>query len=186
MKRLTTPEFIRRAKIVHGDKYAYDKVIYQTAKIKVTITCLIHGDFLQGASDHLTGRGCQKCAVKKRADKLKSSQDEFIKKAKKVHGNKYNYDQTIYKGANEEVIINCPIHGDFKQQATYHLNGGCKECANDITREMNEKRRYKSSLLFLEKARKVHGDKYQYNKVNYKGAHKKVIITCPIHGDFEQ
>ena len=186
MKRLTTSDFIERAKSIHGDKYGYDKVQYQTAKIKVTITCLIHGDFKQDPYSHLTGGGCQTCGINARVEKSRTSQEEFIKKAKKVHGNKYNYDKTIYQGAYEELIINCPTHGDFKQKSTYHLNGGCKECAKDISRAMNEKRKHKSSLVFVKKAKVVHGNKYNYDKVEYNGAHEKIVITCPIHGDFKQ
>ena len=34
--------------------------------------------------------------------------------------------------------------------------------------------------------RRVHGDFYNYDKVVYIGTNKKVIIVCPIHGDFPQ
>lgn len=60
----------------------------------------------------------------------KLTQEEFIERAKKVHGDKYLYDKTIYSGALKAVTISCPVHGDFQQRAATHLNGsGCMLCS---------------------------------------------------------
>ena len=108
---------------------------------------------------------------------LKSNTDEFITRAKKVHGDKYTYDNVDYKDANKLVIITCPKHGDFPQKPSGHLQGkGCRNC-------YFEKNRYNTDE-FIEKAKKVHGDKYTYDNVDYKNSRELVNITCPKHGDF--
>jgi len=174
-QRMTTDEFIEKAKEVHGDKYTYDNVDYKGAGEFVNITCPKHGDFTQIASSHLLGRGCRDCNY----ENHRFNTDEFIERAKKVHGDKYTYDNVDYKTNKENVYITCPKHGDFPQQPSTHLQGaGCPKCSH-------ESRRYNTDE-FIEKAKKVHGDKYTYDDVDYKGAHTLVNITCPKHGDFPQ
>ena len=125
-----TDEFIEKAKKVHGDKYTYDNVDYKGSKEDVIITCPKpgHGDFLLKPTDHLQGKGCRNCYL----ETLFSNTDEFIEKAKKVHGDKYTYDNVDYKHSNEDVIITCPKlgHGDFPQPPRNHLRGqGCPTCS---------------------------------------------------------
>jgi len=125
----TTEDFIRRAKDVHGDTYYYDKTNYVRNNEKVVITCPQHGDFTQLPSDHLSGKGCSVCGLEKRRQSRRKTNDDFISKAKEVHGDKYNYDKTNYEYSNQKVIITCPIHGDFPQIANDHLSGkGCFKC----------------------------------------------------------
>lgn len=50
------------SRIVHGDKYSYDKVMFKNDHDKVVITCPIHGDFSQRPKHHVKGTGCRKCA----------------------------------------------------------------------------------------------------------------------------
>ncbi len=109
----------------------------------------------------------------------KKTNEEFISDAKKVHGNKYDYSKTIYKGNKIKVIIICKKHGAFEQRTDDHLIGkGCSKCRIDTL---------SSTLLeFKTKAKKVHGDKYEYSKTIYKGNKSKVIIICKKHGVFEQ
>lgn len=107
------------------------------------------------------------------------TKEEFIKRARKVHGNKYLYNKTIYIGNRKHVTITCPIHGDFNQIAQSHLMGhGCRMCANEKLK--------KSTDGFISDARKVHGDRYGYEKVDYTDCRNKVCITCYKHGDFWQ
>ncbi len=124
----TTEDFITDAKKIHGDKYSYEKTIFKKAVDSVIITCPIHGDFEQIARQHIRGMGCPSCGGTK-----KLSTDEFIEKAKQVHGDKYTYDNVDYKNTKEDVIITCPKHGDFKQRPAHHLRGsGCHKCIESL------------------------------------------------------
>jgi hypothetical protein len=113
----------------------------------------------------------------------KLTTEKFIEKARKVHGNKYDYSKVEYKNAHTKVCIICPIHGEFWQIPNDHLNGsGCPKCKiNKIIsiKKMDEKK-------FIEKSKKIHGDKYDYSKVEYINSKTKVCIICPIHGEFWQ
>ena len=105
--------------------------------------------------------------------------EEFIEKAKKVHGDKYDYSKVEYKTANDKVCIICPEHGEFWQRASNHLRGvSCPKCSHRSTKYTNEE--------FIAKAREIHGDKYDYSKINYVNNHTKVCIICPKHGEFWQ
>jgi hypothetical protein len=126
---LTNGEFITRAKTIHGNKYDYSLTEYQSSNIKVIIICPEHGEFEQEANSHLRGCGCSKCDLDNRLGKLKMDTDDFTKKAKTIHGDKYKYDKIKYNGCYDYVQIECTVHGWFKQIAAYHLNGnGCPIC----------------------------------------------------------
>ena len=126
--RSNTKEFIEKAKKIHGDKYKYSKVDYKTSSKKVIIICPIHGEFLQTPSGHLGNKGCIKCGFLTTANYRRSNTKEFIEKARIKHGDKYDYSKTNYVKAKVSVIIICPIHGEFSQTPSDHLNGGCNEC----------------------------------------------------------
>ena len=178
--RKTRERFIEEATKVHNGKYNYDKVNYIDAHTKVVITCPIHGDFEQTPDNHVSRkRGCPKCN-----GGVSISQEQFIEKATKVHNGKYNYDKVNYINTHTKVTITCPIHGDFEQTPSIHLGGdyGCPKCAI----EANSENKRKSREQFIKEAREIHGSRYNYDKVNYVSTHTKVVITCPIHGDFEQ
>ena len=182
-KKLTTKEFIERAKEVHGNKYDYSKVEYVNTQTKVCIICPIHGEFWQTPCGHLHGYGCSACGHANTSMKKTLSTEEFIERAKKIHGDKYDYSKVKYNKFDEKVCIVCLEHGEFWQTPNVHLNGqGCPKCGN-----LNKK--YKqlwTTEKFIEKAREKHGDKYDYSKVNYSGAYKRILIKCPKHGEFYQ
>ena len=114
----------------------------------------------------------------------KLSKEEFIEKARKVHGDKYDYSKVEYVNSATKVCIICPIHGEFWQVPSSHLQGfGCSKCGYRI---VWEKRGRITTDEFIEKAKQIHGDKYDYTKTEYKGAHTKLCIICPIHGEFWQ
>ena len=121
--------FISEVKKVHDDKYDYSKVDYNNANTNIIIICPEHGEFKQIAHNHLRGQGCPKCANSKKGDYQKSNTEDFIKKAKLVHGNKYDYSKVNYINNRIKVCIICPEHGDFFQKPLDHTNGrGCIEC----------------------------------------------------------
>ena len=126
---LTTKEFIEKAKQVHGDKYDYSKVEYINNHTKVCIICPKHGEFWQTPNSHLNGNGCFDCSYIERGLKRKSSTKEFLEKAIKIHGDKYDYSKVEYVNAKTKVCIICPEHGEFWQTPNCHLNGqGCPNC----------------------------------------------------------
>ena len=107
----------------------------------------------------------------------------FIECAKKIHSNKYDYSKTKYTKAREKVIITCPKHGDFLQTPNSHLNGnGCPKCSNEST----SIRCRSTTEEFINNSKKVHGESYDYSKVNYARNIEKVEIICKIHGPFWQ
>lgn len=124
MRKLTTFEFIEKAKKIHNNKYDYSKTEYIKSKIKICIICHIHGEFWQTPNTHLLGAGCPDCAGTKR-----SNISSFIEKAKFLHNNKYDYSKVNYVNAHTKIIITCPIHGDFLQTPNKHLkNHNCPKC----------------------------------------------------------
>lgn len=182
-KRSTLEEFIAKARAVHGDKYDYSRVVYTNNRTKVCIICPEHGEFWQSPEKHTLRRGCPACGVVLVHDKQRSSVAEFVIKAKKIHGDKYDYSKVNYQGNKVKVCISCPEHGDFWQVPNSHLSGrGCPVCGKVVTR---------SSLRdtldsFIKKARIKHGDKYDYSLVKYVDSIHKVKIVCSEHGVFEQ
>ena len=174
---------IKKAISKHGGKYTYDLSSFDGKRID--IICPIHGIFRQILANHVnSGHGCPKCALELSRKRKTQSTDEFISKAKKVHGDKYIYDKVAYKGPRNKVIITCPIHGDFEQAPYNHLTGyGCLKCARDRVKESKKEER---KNRFIERSNNTHNGKYDYSKVEYDTRFSNVIITCPIHGDFRQ
>lgn len=173
-----TPEnFQEKARNRFGDKFDYSKVSFKQTDDKIIIGCPIHGEIETTPYGHLKSSfGCPHCAK----DSVKTTQEEFIKKARNVHGDKYDYSVTKYERAVDKIKIRCPIHDlIFEQTAGGHLLGyGCPKCMG-TDQEL-------SLQDFIAKAREVHGDKYIYTHTNYVGSKSKVTIECPKHGDFMQ
>jgi len=132
MFRLTTEEFISRARRVHGNKYDYTLVEYSGTYIPVKIICREHGEFEQTPNKHLIGHGCQTCGRLVTANAKRLNTEQFIAKAKRVHGDKYDYSLVSYETGELPVKIVCPAHGEFEQKPHHHLSGnGCRKCAED-------------------------------------------------------
>ncbi len=182
-RTLTTQEFIRRSEEKYSDRYFYDKTTYLDYDTPVIITCVEHGDFEVTPRYHLAIREnyygkCPECLVKYRRE---NKFNELILKANKVHNNFYCYDKANVKDLyNKNSIVICPKHGEFQTNLFAHVftGIGCYTCAKENSRLTQKE--------FVSKAQKVHNSFYTYEKTIYKLSSDKVIITCPIHGDFEQ
>jgi hypothetical protein len=172
--KLTTEEFIKKSILKHVNKYDYSKTFYSGSKKKVIIICNIHGEFIQTASDHLSGCGCPKCDPTKSLGSYK-----FIEKSIEIHGNKYDYSKVRYGKNNYDLVeIMCKDHGSFTQRPWAHLRGqGCPDCSNNKLITNKE---------FIEKSIEMHGNKYDYTLTNYSGRRKYVNIICKKHGVFKQ
>lgn len=179
----TTKAFIENAKEIHGDKYDYSNVNYKNNKVPVCIICADHGAFWQKPNDHLMGHGCPKCGRKQSTSAKTSSTDEFIRKARQVHGDKYCYSNVKYVNSHTKVCIICEEHGEFWQSPNSHLRGrGCPQCA----RIKSGRAKRMTAEEFVSKAKNVHGDKYVYSEAKYTGSKVKICIICPRHGKFWQ
>ena len=131
-KKLTQEEFVARATQVHNGTYDYSLSKYLNGKTEVRIICPIHGEFLQKAHNHLLGYGCAKCGRDSTSKKQTKTREDFIRKAQKIHSNKYDYSKVEYRGARENVCIICPVHGEFWQTPDNHLHGkGCFDCGRE-------------------------------------------------------
>lgn len=152
--RLGQDEFIRRAIESHDGFYSYDKVKFFNTTTKVIVTCPDHGDFEVTPNNHMQrgegpenrGRGCPTCGAAKRgmrrdpvaaarltADaKLASFGRKFEEEARAIHGDAYDYSETIYAGQRSKLTIRCPQHGLFTQTAAHHLmrEQGCPACSH--------------------------------------------------------
>ena len=140
-KKLTQEEFIERASKRHNGKYDYSKATYVNQQTQVLVICPEHGEFWIWPEAHYgkRGQGCPLCRWKKAKESIRKVQgltrEQFIEKAKKVHGNKYDYSKVEYENYDTNVTIICPEHGEFPQTPHHHLGGsGCPECGkNDIS-----------------------------------------------------
>jgi len=183
--KLTLSQFIQKANQVHNSNYSYEKTTYQKSNIKTTVTCNVHGNFSLTPNNHLSGKGCPECALIKRANSCKLTIQEFIKKANKVHLNKYDYSNSVYLGMDKKISIICPVsnHGEFSQLACNHVFGkGCPKCKSDKT----SLRCRHSTKDFIRKAKEIHGNTYDYSMVDYISGKLKIKIICKEHGIFEQ
>lgn len=180
MKKLTTKEWVEKARATHGDKYDYSESVYSGSKNKITIICPTHGKVKVIAANHINGNKsqCPKCS-----GNYVRTYEELIDDLNVVHSNFYDYSKIEYKKLSDKVTIICHKHGEFSQTIDSHLQGrGCKACADIRTREAIQL----STSDFVSKAVEVHGSKYNYDKVEYTSMNDYVEILCHTHGYFKQ
>lgn len=106
---------------------------------------------------------------------LRSNTEEFVEKAREIHGDKYSYEKAVYVGCTKPLVIICPAHGEFLMSPHKHISGkqGCPECGKLVRAAKRNK-----GAQFVERAKAIHGDKYDYSLVNYKTCKDRVEIIC--------
>lgn len=133
-KKHKQEDFLLKIQQIHMDKgtpdYDYSFVDYKNLDTKIKIICKKHGEFLiTPRSILLQHAGCRQCGLDISGFNKRNTLEDFIIQANKIHNNKYDYTKTIYIKSNQNVIITCPIHGDFKQLPTNHLQSSeCPTC----------------------------------------------------------
>ena len=184
--KLTTEIFIERSKKTHKNQYCYSHVDYKGIDKPVDILCKEHGLFRQKAGIHMNGSDCPKCAkanmgqlVTRRQTK---STEQFISEAKSIYGDKYDYSETVYINGKVKVKITCRKHGIFEIRPNDFLKGHqCKKC----WKEKLSEQRLRTNDEFISMANNIHNGFYDYGKTKYTKSSDKIIVICPIHGDFE-
>lgn len=175
-KRTTVEDFITRSKKAHGDRYDYSRVKYGGVDAKVTIICPEHGAFEQVAYDHMNGRGCAKCGAEKAVRKRTHTKEVFVRRAMTAFGDSLDYSRVAYVNSTTKVEIVCPEHGSFFQTPHEHLEStGCPSCSSVARVSRDE---------FIDRAKSIHGDKYDYTTIEFFGMGKKVDVKCLDHGLF--
>lgn len=177
LRRFTAIQFIELAQSIHGtEKYGYHKVDYKGISKKVEIVCVKHGSFFPIAADHIYKQtGCLSCVNLARINK-----DDFIKRSQEIHGlNTFGYSKINLINIRTPVELECFIHGFFLTTPNNHLyqKSGCPKCSDNKKIDRDE---------FIKRARLKHGNRYNYNKIIYKGNKIKIEIECRIHGYFWQ
>lgn len=176
---------------IHNNKYNYSKVVYTGAKDKVEIICPKHGSFWQTPDDHIRkGHGCSECAKENKGKNNKRfkinkgqtiTKKEFLEKAKELYGDKYEYlelkEEFSYR---RKIKIVCSKHGEFFE-TPYSFLLNQKDCI-----KCKKEKNVHGTESFIQKGKEVHGDKYDYSKVNYIDSITPVCIICPKHGEFWQ
>lgn len=181
--RLTTEEFIERARKVHGNLYNYSKVDYKRSDQKVCIIDPEYGEFWQTPETHWTGSGNRSRGYQKLSNMYQMSKKEFIKRAYQIHNGLYDYSNIAYDGLCKKILIIDPIYGKFWQLAGYHIKGhGNPQRA--INNNANKKR--DTTEQFIQKAQRIHDNLYDYSKANYINSQTKVCIIDPDYGEFWQ
>jgi len=129
-RRKEQDTFIEQCKARHADKYNYSETVYKGRRQRVTIICPIHGPFRQWPANHLEGEGCKFCKRDMQKKLYSMGRDEFIRKAKEVHGDKYDYSKVVYVNNKTNVVVICPEHGQFLVAPQDHIQGrnGCPKC----------------------------------------------------------
>lgn len=142
-------EFVEKANLVHNNIYSYDNCVYVNSRIKVTVTCQVHGDFSVLPGNHINKKsGCPKCSAIQRGLARRLTTEEFIKKAKQMHGNRYNYSGTKVMLSCKKVSIICEQHGEFTVLPFDHLYGvNCPDCSRNGCGKINKKS--KSTIYYI-------------------------------------
>lgn len=132
----TTKNFESRCRVVHGDKYDYSKVLYESNMTKVVIVCPVHGEFAQAPAEHWSGSGCKKCGTDRVKKALTKTFKQFEQQARLVHDRKYTYTESTYIGSRSEVSCTCPTHGEFFVTPDNHINklSGCPKCSSPVSK----------------------------------------------------
>lgn len=106
---------------------------------------------------------------------------QFIDKSKLLHGEKFDYSQTVYKNATTKLIIICKLHGEQIMLPHHHTNNKSYGCAMCGKQAIN-KNKILTQEEFLNRIKDLKG--LNFDKTIYKTKREKIIVTCNIHGDY--
>jgi hypothetical protein len=198
-RQLSTEQIIKKCKHYYGDKYDYSKIEYKgggSRKEHVEIICPEHGSFFK-CVDNIDKRdcGCPRCArEKKRSNDIISIANKFIERSKNKFGDRFDYSEVEYVNSHTPVTLICKEHGiRFSTTPSNHFStkfGGCKECHKEYIEstkskkirvklteeERKERRRECSEKLFIERATRKFGDRFDYSRVKYVDSNTPVNI----------
>lgn len=169
--------------IIHNDECDYTDSKYTGSKKLMDVRCKKHDLVYQiTPANHKICKGCPSCRQEGYGSWLKLDKQEFIERAVKVHGNLYDYSESVYDGYTKQIRIRCKRHDKFFDQLVKnHLDGsGCPICARESIGKHNKK----ESRDFFVECNITHKNKFDYNGTEYTGWDKPISPKCPYHGEF--
>lgn len=180
-------EKLTECKTKFNNKYKYDEDTVCKVTDSINIVCPIHGNFKQVLRVHLRSKhGCPKCADIASSIAQKQSTENFIHKAKRVHGERYLYAKTEYKGDKKKLIITCKEHGDFEQDPYSHINKS-KPCGCPICGVISTNSKQRHSLEMITKLLSANtNSNISIDLSTYTNFKSKLKCTCKFHGEFNQ
>lgn len=148
---------------------------------KVKLKCKNHGIISMSISSLLRGSGCNKCGIIKMKDKQRKTKNEFITQIKNIHDN-LSFDEVEYINDHTKVTVKCNIHNYYFDISPTHLIQGrnCKKCKNDKLKLINSS----DNLKFIESCKKIHGDYFSFDKLNYINNKTNILLYCNKHKDY--
>ncbi len=179
-------EIINRFREKYSYEYEYDISNFKNINSKIRIICKKHGDFYTSSIGHINGKCCSIC----KSENYQINEEErqknfkiFLDKCEKKYNGKYDYSKVIYERSDKKIVIICNRHGEFLIRPSSHISGTeCKKCRYDIFSTTYSH----TTDQFINSVKEVHGNFYDYSKVNYINDKTKVEIICPNHGLFKQ
>lgn len=187
MKKIEDSEWLSRFYSVHNNLFDYARSEFKGADVKIAIGCFRHGIFWQAPRVHARGVGCPECAYAKLRSEENTLRDctaAHIAKSKEKYGDSLDYSKTVYTGSHEDTIYICKKHGEFKQKAYVHVHARSKFPCPDCAKAAIGARCRLSTEEFVSRSLDRYTPAYSYQKTEYKGQSRKVIVTCREHGDF--
>lgn len=178
-------KFATEAPIFHGNTFNYDEAVFKGMKIPIWMTCTVCDTRKEIVPDTHRNKRCSVCTHRQNADDQRYSIDDFLEKSKRIHGDIFGYDKAVYEANNTQLIVTCPIHGDFEITPTGHWKSktGCTKCGAEQSWDF---RGLTTQAEFLTDVVTVHGDKYSYSKLIFVGYQDKIEVLCKEHGSFWQ
>lgn len=160
------------------------KIVYVNARTKVIVTCATHSDFDILPRD-IVRRSylCPECHKESKSKKLDNKAEALKAAIVKRHGDKFDFTLFDYKDSQTQVTLRCKTHDHITELFPYDVERRvhiCEQCKSDAAHGTRTE-----LVTFLEKARAIHGERYNYSPTDYQGALAPITILCNNHGPFE-
>ena len=182
LRKKNCEEFFAKARAKYGDAFSFEDAVYTDSQSPIKITCKEHGSFLRAPVRFLRGITCPKCGENRRNNSRRLSLEQVLDRLKETHWAALSFKIDNYLNNRQTIEVACEVHGKFISTVGNLLSGkGCKKCG-DIS---SGKKRTLSTKQWIEQAKQLHGNTYDYSLTTYEGAHNKVTLLCQKHGEFQ-
>lgn len=183
--QLTHEQYIEKVSKIHNFRYDYSKTVYTNSKNKIKIICKEHGEFVLVASKHTQGRGCPHCKNKEMEKSRRLGHDNFVERAKEIHGDQFDYSVDEYSRFDKKIKIRCREHDEvFEMLPHNHLNGqvGCSVCKNEKINQSFHDKKENHKKEYIKTIEENIPDNIKFIRLDYEDFHKSTVhLYCTNH-----